>query len=91
MKNFASDIQLDKIAKKANMSPIAFYRFFKARTRKTFSTLLNEIWVGNAFKLLIEDKMHISQLCYESGFNNLSNFNRQFKKIIGVKSTLRFR
>ncbi|WP_020530078.1 AraC family transcriptional regulator [Flexithrix dorotheae] len=90
MKNFASDIQLDEIAEKANMSPNAFCRFFKARTRKTFSTFLNEIRVGNACKLLIEDKLHISQICYESGFNNLSNFNRQFKKITG-KSPLAYK
>jgi len=45
---------------------------------------LNEIRVGHSCKLLIENKMNISGICNESGFNNVSNFNEQFKKIKGI-------
>jgi AraC-like DNA-binding protein len=83
MKNFKNDISLVDVAKVANMSVPSFCRFFKACTRKGFSNFLNGIRVGYACKLLLEDRYNISQNCYESGFNNMSNFNRQFKKFMG--------
>jgi AraC-like DNA-binding protein len=83
MKNFKNDISLVDAAKVANMSVPSFCRFFKACTRKGFSNFLNEVRVGYACKLLLEDRYNISQNCYESGFNNMSNFNRQFKKFTG--------
>ena len=82
MKNFASDLTLDEIARVANMSPNAFCHFFKNRTRKTFVNFLNEVRVGYACKLLTDDRYNISEICYQSGFQNLSNFNRQFKRIV---------
>lgn len=81
MNNFKKDISLADVAKVANMSIPSFCRFFKSSTRKTFSTFLNDIRIGYACKLIVEDKYNISQICYESGFNNMSNFNRQFKKL----------
>lgn len=82
IKNFKSDLTLDEVAKVANMTPNAFCSFFKSRTRKTFVNFLNEIRIGYACKLLTEDHYNISEICYQSGFQNLSNFNRQFKKIV---------
>ena len=64
-----------------NMNPSAFSRFFKRIHRKNFTTYLNEIRIGYACKLLIEGKQKVISICYDSGFNNISNFNRQFKKI----------
>ncbi|AWV99659.1 AraC family transcriptional regulator [Arcticibacterium luteifluviistationis] len=84
MQNFQQDIKLNDIAGLASMSESAFSRYFKKRTRKTFSTFLTEIRIEHACKLLQKDKHSVSEVSYESGFNNLSNFNRQFKS---VKST----
>jgi len=79
--NFQNQIMLDDVAQLANMSESAFSRYFKKRTRKTFSNFLTEIRIEYACKLLQNDKMSISQIAFDSGFYNLSNFNRQFKSI----------
>ena len=82
LENFSKKITLDQIAGIANMSPTAFCRYFKERTNKTFITFLNEIRIGNACKNLIQNEdMNISQICFLVGFNNLTNFNIQFKNI----------
>lgn len=81
LKNFKRPIQLGEIAGVANISPSSFCRYFKSRTRKTYSQFLIEIRVGHACKLLIENKMSIKQLCYESGFNNFTSFHKYFKLI----------
>ena len=84
MKNFDGKISLDAVAKVANMTPPAFSRYFKRHANKTFSGFLSEIRVGYACKLLAEKELNIFQVCYASGFNTLSNFNRQFKLITGL-------
>lgn len=81
MKNFRNRITLEEVATIANMTPTSFSRYFKTHANKTFSEFLMEIRIGYSCKLLIEKKMNISQACYESGFNTLSNFNRQFKTV----------
>ena len=88
MFNFKEHISLNKIAGVANMSPTAFCRYFKNHTRKSFSVFLNEVRIGHACRLLGDTNYSISQICYESGFSNLSNFNRQFKKITGYTPSL---
>ena len=82
--HYQEDIRLDDVAKVANMSTTAFCRYFKQRTRKTFSAFLNEIRIANACKMLTSSSLSISQICYQSGFNNVANFNRQFKRINGL-------
>jgi AraC-like DNA-binding protein len=89
IKNFKRTIQLEEIASVANISPNSFCRYFKSRTRKTYSQFLIEIRVGHACKLLIENKMSIKQLCYESGFNNFTSFHKYFK-LITNKSPLTY-
>lgn len=79
--NFAQPISLKNVAEIAGMNPSAFSRFFKRVNRKTFSRYLNEVRIGYACKLLIENKSKIITICYESGYNNISNFNRQFRAI----------
>jgi len=79
--NFAQPISLNDVARVANMNASAFSRFFKRVNRKTFSRYLNEVRIGYACKQLIENKQNITAICYESGFNNISNFNRQFRAI----------
>lgn len=81
MKNFREKITLEEVAAIANMTPTSFSRYFKTHANKTFSDFLTEIRVGYSCKLLIEKKMSVSQVCYESGFYTLSNFNRQFKAV----------
>ncbi len=82
-KNFKENIKLSEMAEKVNMSEAAFCRYFKKRTNKSFIDFVNEIKIGHACKLLINEKMTISNICFESGFNTISNFNFHFKKITG--------
>ncbi|EOZ95427.1 transcriptional regulator [Indibacter alkaliphilus LW1] len=82
--NFRKNITLDQVADVANLNPTAFCRFFKKHTKKNYSKFLNEIRIGFACKLLLEERLNISEVGYESGFNNLSNFNRQFKSMMGL-------
>lgn len=89
LKNYKRKIQLEEIAAVANISPNSFCRYFKSRTRKTYSQFLIEIRVGQACKLLIENNLSIKQLCYESGFNNFTSFHKYFKMITG-KSPLSY-
>lgn len=89
LKNFKRAIQLEEIASVANISPNSFCRYFKSKTRKTYSKFLIEIRVGYACKLLIENTMSIKQLCYESGFNNFTSFHKYFK-LITTKSPLTY-
>lgn len=79
--HFKNGLDLDTVASYASMTPQAFSRYFRERTRRTFVSFLNEVRIGHACKLLSERSMSISQVCYESGFSNLSNFNRQFRTI----------
>jgi len=81
MKNFREKITLNEVAAIANMSPTSFSRYFKMHANKTFSDFLTEIRIGYSCKLLVEKKISIAEACYESGFNTLSNFNRQFKEV----------
>ncbi|MHA6250266.1 AraC family transcriptional regulator [Pontibacter sp. CAU 1760] len=90
MLNFQSKISLGEVAAIANLSQSSFNRFFKSRANKSFSEFLSEVRIGHACKLLHEQDLSISQVCYESGFNTLSNFNKQFKDLIGV-TPLNFR
>lgn len=81
MSNFQEQITIKEAADLIHMCSSAFCRYFKKRTRKTFTSFLNEIRIGHACKLLIEEEMSITEICYESGFNNISYFNRQFKTL----------
>lgn len=81
--NFTREITLAQIAEVAHISPPAFCRYFKSRIKKTFSRFLLEVRVGHAARLLAETHKSVAAICYESGFNNFSNFNRHFKAITG--------
>lgn len=81
MQRFTTKIELQDVADLLNMTTTSFCRYFKPRANKTFTRFVNEIRIGHARKLLLEDNFNISQISYECGFNTLSNFNRQFKAI----------
>ncbi|RNI31612.1 AraC family transcriptional regulator [Rufibacter latericius] len=87
MNNFTEDIKLSDAANVANMSVNAFCRYFKQHTQKTYSQFLNEIRIGHACKLLIEDKWNIRETAFECGYDNISYFNRQFKDITNFTPT----
>lgn len=88
--NFREAIPLDDVAEIASMTVPSFCRYFKKMTRKTFVHFVNEYRVVHACKLLAEQPMSISEVCYESGFNNFSHFNKSFKEITG-KSASQYR
>lgn len=83
MQEYGRPIKLDEVAAIANMSPSAFCRYFKQHTRKTYLDFLNEYRIDQACKLLTNRDKPVSQVCYDAGFNNLSNFNRKFKEVTG--------
>jgi AraC-like DNA-binding protein len=82
MEHFDQPIPLEAISEVASMTKNAFCKYFKKRTNKTYVQFLTELRVEHACKLLQQKKdASISMVAYESGFGNLSNFNRQFKMI----------
>lgn len=84
LSHFQRKISIQEVAGVANISPNSFCRYFKSRSRKTYSQFLLELRVGHACKLLIErPDFTISQICFECGFNTFSNFNKYFKLITG--------
>lgn len=78
--NFNKKIMLEEAADLLNMSVVSFSRLIKQRTGKSFVEFVNEIRLGYATRMLIETGKSVSEICYECGFNNISNFNRTFKK-----------
>ncbi len=76
-------IKISEVAEVANLSSEAFCRYFKLRTRKTYTNFLNEVRISNACKMLIEGNQNIQTICFDSGFQNLSHFNRTFKRVTG--------
>lgn len=86
-REFAQPISLPDIASMAGMNKTAFCRFFKSKTSKTFTQYINELRINYACELLLAGKLSIGQVCYETGFNNISNFNRQFKDITNYTPT----
>lgn len=84
IENANNPIDLNTIASVANMTKNAYCKYFKKRTNKTYVTFLNEIRVEHAARLLEQQvDLPIIEIAELSGFNNLSNFNRQFKKVKG--------
>lgn len=83
MENFTKNINLEDVAGIACMTTTAFCRFFKKRTQKSLVEFITEARVGYACKLIQEERLTVSEIAFESGFHNISNFNRQFKRITG--------
>lgn len=78
--NYNQDIMLSDVATLVNMTDSAFSHFFKRKTQHSFSDYLIDIRIGYACRRLLETSLNISEICFSCGFNNLSNFNRLFKK-----------
>lgn len=82
-KHYKEDISLDKISNHVGMNKSAFCRYFKHYMNRPFNIYLNEFRIHHAKKLLRNDELSITQVCFDSGFNNIANFNRRFKAITG--------
>lgn len=82
--HFGDDITLRNVAALVSMSESAFSHFFKAKTGMTFIEYLNDMRIARACQLLSETNCTIAEICYNSGFNNMSNFIRTFKKRKGM-------
>lgn len=81
-RNFRQEVRLRDVAAEASLSESSFCTYFKKRTKKTFSTFLKEIRIHYACKLLSDNpERNIAQICFESGYNNVANFNRQFRDV----------
>lgn len=77
--NYSKPLKLAELADLVGMSPVAFSRFFRRRTDRTLSDYIVDIRLGHAARMLVDTTKNVSEICYECGFNNLSNFNRTFK------------
>ena len=88
--HFQQDISLDAAAAVANMSTTAFCKYFKRITRKTFIEVVNDYRIDSAIKELVSTDKSISQVCFDSGFNDVSNFHRTFKAKVNI-SPLQYR
>lgn len=82
--NINEGVRLEDASSLLNMAPSSFCRFFKKKTDLTFMEYVKRVRVGIAAKLLAETDKQITQICYESGYNNLANFNYYFKNIMGM-------
>ena len=82
-RNCTQDITIEQVASVAGMNSTAFCRYFKQKTGKTFVVFLNELRIGHACRFLSHGAQPIQNISEEAGFNNISNFNRQFRKITG--------
>lgn len=78
-----AELSLARVAAESGMAPASFSRFFKRATGRTFISYVNELRIGRACRLLLETDLTITEIAYRVGFNNLSNFNRRFRKIRG--------
>ena len=82
--HYTETLKLEDMARLVGMTPTSFSRFFKLRTGKTLSDYVLDIRLGFAARMLVDSTKNISEICFECGFNNLSNFNRIFKGRRGV-------
>lgn len=86
--NFKENVNLDTVAGLANMNSSSFSRYFKQVTNKTFTVFVNEVRIGFACKLILEQNhLNIAEIGFQSGYNNLSNFNKQFKTVMSMSPT----
>lgn len=81
--NYTSEVALESIAAIANLSPTSFCRFFKKIARQTFVEALTQFRVNHAANLLATSEKTVAEICFESGFSNISYFNKAFKKSLG--------
>ncbi|MBR0718737.1 AraC family transcriptional regulator [Bradyrhizobium liaoningense] len=82
--HMASDLSLPDVARVAGMTESTFSRFFQKNSGRSFTDYLAELRIGRACRLLAETQQPVSAICYEVGYDNLSNFNRNFLRRRGM-------
>lgn len=81
--HYVKEIHLQEVADIACMTTNSFCRFFKKKTNKSFTQFLNEVRIRNASRLLLQDDISASEVCYKVGYQSITNFYKQFKQITG--------
>ncbi|TGV01887.1 AraC family transcriptional regulator [Flavivirga rizhaonensis] len=81
--NYSKSIALEDVSDIACMTPNSFCRFFKKKTNKSFTGFLNEVRIRNASRLLVQESLPVNDVCFLVGYNSITNFNKQFKRIMG--------
>lgn len=84
MNNYRNEVNLEELSQLVNMAKGSLCRFFKENSGITLWEYLNHIKIEFACKMLMNNELSIAQVCFDSGFNNLNHFNRQFRKITGI-------
>ncbi|WP_149915394.1 AraC family transcriptional regulator [Sphingobacterium cavernae] len=82
--NYRKDLNLEDVANMAHLSVTSFCRYFKSMTKKTYNDFLIEIRISHACRLLVENLLPTEVICFECGFNNVSNFYRHFKRVTNL-------
>ncbi len=82
--HFQEPVSLQEVSKNVSMSIPAFCTYFKKCTKKTYIDFLNEVRIGYACRQLMDTQSNIASICYDSGFNTLANFNKQFLKVKAI-------
>lgn len=85
--NYAKDISLDDLAQVSHMTTNSFCRFFKSRTGKTAFEFIREFRINKACQMLINGEKSIAQICYDTGYNSFSSFNRTFKNLKNISAS----
>ena len=83
VQNYNRHLLLEEMAETTSMSKSSFCRYFKSETGKTYTQFLNELRIAKACELLVNTDMAVARICYETGFNNISHFNKQFRRYKG--------
>lgn len=83
IENYRNDIELNTIAAIAHLTPTAFCRYFKKMTRKTLLEVVTEFRIKHACQLLRSTTKPVNEICFESGFGNVSHFHKEFKRLLG--------
>lgn len=83
IEHYQKDVYVKEVADLLNLTEAAFYKFIKKHTKKTFTQIVNEFRIHHATKLLTNTDKTISEISFESGYNNISYFNRKFKEVMG--------
>lgn len=82
--HYSEKVTLDRLAQLVGMTPTAFSRFFRKRTGRPLIEYILDVRLGAAARLLVDTSSSVAEICYETGFNNLSNFNRAFRRHKGM-------
>lgn len=83
MGNFHKKLSLEELSSLINVSSATFCRLFKKSMNKNFSEFISEVRIGHACKLLMDSDLSVAEICYLSGYNHLTHFNKQFKQLMG--------